>query len=89
MLYTNLCILVARVWERVRVQQVLQEMPFDNIQSVDKIGEVAYVILNTELLQEYKQSKEKTDFFLRNTGKMSDAYIEEQAEHLINKMCFG
>ena len=85
--YNIVLIHTARVWERIRLTQPNQEMPFDNIGSTDEIEAIATTIYNNDILQEFVKYRCCTafGFWVDNTDEgMSDAYIENQAEYIIN-----
>ena len=86
-MYKNIILIhTARTWERIRLDQHLKEMPYDNIESVGIIISIADSIFNNPLIQEFVNTVDKNDFFIRKTGLMSDMYIEELATREINKM---
>ena len=72
----------ARTWERLRLKQAHEEMPEDNIASVDTILEIAYKILKNKVIQDFivRQSE---DVWLETDQGMSDLYIESLAEEEI------
>jgi len=80
---------VARTWERVRMTQPHQEMPQDNIESAeDSIPSIAYTIFNNDIIQGFLTASEdvkQDDYWSKNTGTMSDCYIEQVAEDIIKK----
>ena len=73
---------VTRVWERVRLKQPHQEMPDDNIASVDTILGIAYEILKDKVIQDFLV-RQSGDVWLETKEGMSDAYIETLAENHI------
>ena len=76
----------ARTWERMRLLRPHQEMPYDNIESVEVIEQIADEIFRDELIQEFLRTNYKTDFFIRKTNLMGDMYIEDLAATKINKL---
>lgn len=80
---------VARTWERVRMTQPHQEMPQDNIESAeDSIPTITYTIFNNDIIQGFLTASEEVksdDYWSKNTGTMSDWYIEQLAEDIIKK----
>lgn len=79
---------VARTWERARMETKHQEMPLDNIESVDAIIEISDTIYNGSIIQGFIKATEKgrEDYWVNNTEDgMSDWFIENEAEKIINK----
>jgi len=80
---------VARTWERVRMTQPHQEMPQDNIESAeDSIPSITYTIFNNDIIQGFLTASEEVksdNYWGKNTGTMSDWYIEQVAEDIIKK----
>jgi phosphatidate phosphatase APP1 len=79
---------VSRTWERVRVTTENQEMPLDNIESVDAIIDISDTIYNDSIIQGFVNSNEKgkEDYWLKNTIEgMSDWFIEAEAERIIRE----
>jgi hypothetical protein len=78
---------VARTWERIRVSQPHEEMPQDNIESANEgIPEIAYIIFKNDIIQGYLNASEEVkadDYWDKNTGTMSDCYIEEETHKII------
>jgi len=84
-IYNIILIHTARVWERMRSTQPYQEMPFDNIASVEEIEYIASDIYRNEIIQGFLTAGTKDNYWVDNTDEgMSDAYIENQAEYIIN-----
>lgn len=76
----------ARTWERIRLVQPHQEMNQDNIESIDCILEIADEILNDEIIQGFLKTKNRDDYWEKNTdGGFSDWYIESLAEKIITE----
>jgi hypothetical protein len=69
----------ARTWERLRLKQAHEEMPEDNIASVDTILEIAYTILKDKVIQDFIV-RQSGDVWLETEQGMSDVYIENLAE---------
>ena len=69
----------ARTWERLRLKQPHEEMPQDNIASVDTILEIAYTILKDKVIQDFIV-RQSGDVWLETEQSMSDIYIETLAE---------
>ncbi len=86
-MYNLVLIHVARTWERIRMQQVDQTMPCDNIASIDAIGIVATEIFKGEVIQGFVNGSEEVrmnDYWIKNTEEgMSDIFIEALADRLI------
>lgn len=80
---------VARTWERIRVKQPHEEMPLDNIESVDAIVEIADTIFNGDVIQGFlnaSQEERENDYWIKNTKDgMSDWFIEAEAQKIIEK----
>ena len=76
---------VARTWERVRLTQPFEEMPQDNIESIESILEIADKISNDKVITKFMKSKD-VDFWEKETKEgFSDWYIENLAEKIITK----
>ncbi len=73
----------ARTWERLRLLQPNEEMPFDNIGSTDEIVEISEKIMKDKIIKGFIKTKNKSDYFERKTNELSDTYIENLAEKLI------
>lgn len=88
-MYNYVLIHTARTWERIRVTQKHQEMPLDNISSVEAIIEVADAIFDGAVIQGFlnaSQEKRENDYWVKNTEEgMSDSFIEAQAEKIIRE----
>jgi hypothetical protein len=85
-MFNYILVHVARTWERIRVTRPYQEMPLDNIESVEAIEEIATSIFEGEIIQKFlnASNEEKADdFWDKNTNLMSDSFIEGEAEKLI------
>ena len=86
-MYNYILVNTARTWERIRVSRPHQEMPSDNIASVDEIIEVAEHIYSNPVIQRFINASEevkRNDYWLKNTHQgFSDAFIEEEAYLLI------
>jgi hypothetical protein len=79
---------VSRTWERVRVSTKNQEMPLDNIESVDAIIEISDTIYDSSIIQRFINATEigKEDYWIKNTIEgMSDSFIEAEAERIIRQ----
>lgn len=87
--YKYILVNVSRTWERVRVARKDQEMPLDNIESIDAIIEIADTIFNDKVIQGFinASSKEReNNYWVINTKEgMSDWYIEGLAENIIKE----
>lgn len=88
-IYNYVLVNVARTWERIRVKMPHQEMPSDNIASVDDIIEVAEYIYSNPIIQGFINASEdvrEDDYWIKNTKQgMSDSFIEEVAESIIKE----
>jgi hypothetical protein len=79
---------VSRTWERTRIEQKNQEMPLDNIESVDAIVEISDKIYNGSVIQGFINATEqgREDYWIKNTIEgMSDSFIEAEAERIIRE----
>ncbi len=87
-MYDYILVNTARTWERLRVTMPYQEMPIDNIGSVDEIIKVAEHIFSLDIIQGFINATEdvKRDYWFKNTHQgFSDVLIEETAEQLISE----
>lgn len=86
-MYNYVLVNTTRTWERIRVSMPHQEMPIDNIGSVDEIIKVAEAIYQNPVIQGFINATEEVksnDYWLKNTKQgFSDAFIEEEAGILI------
>jgi len=80
-IYNIILIHTTRTWERIRVKQPFQEMPYDNIDSTDCIQEIATRINDDDVIQEFLKNR-KGDIWI-DVGGASDTYIEHIAEKII------
>jgi hypothetical protein len=80
---------VSRTWERTRIEQKNQEMPLDNIESVDAIVEISDKIYNGSVIQGFIDANEigiVNDYWVKNTIEgMSDLFIEAEAKRIIRE----
>jgi hypothetical protein len=61
-------------------------MPFDNIASVEEIEHIASVIYHNDIIQGFLTDVTQEDYWVNNTDEgMSDVYIENEAEGIINR----
>jgi hypothetical protein len=83
-IYNIILIHTARTWERIRITQTHQEMPFDNIGSTDEIEKIATMIYHVAIIQGFLTIENTDNYWVDNTDEgMSDTYIEGQAEQII------
>ena len=86
-IYNIVLVHTARTWERMRLTQPYQEMPFDNIASTEEIEHVASVIYHNDIIQGFinlTDDLSKDRWWIDNVDEgMSDAYIEGQAEQIL------
>jgi len=83
-IYNIILVHTARTWERMRLTQPYQEMPFDNIGSTDEIEHIASVIYHNDIIQGFLTDVTQEGYWVDNTDEgMSDAYIEGQAEQIL------
>jgi len=85
-IYNIVLVHTSREWERVRITQPHQEMPYDNIGSVDEILAVAEQIYNGRIIQGFLNAKSTDGYWIKNTDEgMSDSYIESEANRIITE----
>tara|TARA_R100001369_G_scaffold23183_1_gene42544 strand:- start:393 stop:677 length:285 start_codon:yes stop_codon:yes gene_type:complete len=86
-IYNTVLIHTARSWERVRLEQPNEEMPYDNIESVYEIECIATTIYNDKVIQGFIKGEGcHSAYWFHNTKEgMSDTYIESRAVDLIKK----
>jgi hypothetical protein len=85
-IYNTILIHTARVWERVRLEQKNEEMPYDNIASTEIIEEVATDILDCKLIREFLKALKKGkswDWEEESGEGFSDTFIESMARDKI------
>lgn len=86
MVFNDVLIHTARTWERIRLDQEFQEMPYDNIESCDCIVSVAGEIFESEVIQKFLKATRngRVGFWERETEEgFSDDYIENLAHDKI------
>ena len=87
--YNYVLVNTARTWERIRLTRPHQEMPIDNIGSVDEIIKVAEAICQNPVIQGFVNATEEVktnDYWLKNTKQgFSDSFIEEEADTIIRE----
>jgi len=83
-LFNIVLIHVARSWERVRLEQDFEEMPQDNLESLESIQDIATEIMDDKHIVMFLKSKEN-DYFITHTNEMSDSYIENLATKIIKQ----
>lgn len=85
-IYNIILVHTSRIWERIRLTQPHQEMPYDNIASVEEIEHIASVIYHNDIVQGFLTDVTQEGYWVDNTDEgMSDAYIENEAEDIINR----
>lgn len=89
-IYNIILIHTARTWERIRITQPHQEMPFDNIGSTEQIENIASTIYNGDIIQGFLNAPDdlsKDRWWIDNVDEgMSDVYIENEVERIINNV---
>lgn len=85
--FNTILIHVARSWERVRKEQPLEEMPYDNIESVEVIESIAEVIMTYRMVREFIVTRDGTIWNREGDG-CSDIYIERKAVEIIDEILF-
>jgi hypothetical protein len=75
----------ARTWERIRIEQPYEEMPADNIGSVNEIIQIAEEIVKLDpvLVKFIGSASDEWDWFEESGEDFSDTYIEKVAEQKI------
>lgn len=87
-LYNYVLVNVSRTWERIRTTMKHQEMPLDNIESVDAIIEISDKIYNNSIIQGFINAteNERINYWIKNTEEgMSDIFIESESAKIIQK----
>ena len=74
---------VSRTWERIRMEQDKQEMPYDNIDSVDKIIDIAEDIMSDSIIEKFLFTDLDNWDWSKETGGGCSSYIERLATELI------
>ena len=83
-IYNIVLVHTSREWERVRITQPHQEMPYDNIGSVDEIESIASRIYYNDVMQGFIKAENRDEYWIKNTSEgMSDSYIESEANRII------
>jgi hypothetical protein len=85
--FNTILVHASRTWERVRVKEMPhQEMPYDNIESVDIIVSVADSIMNTDIIKKFIESN--NDWCWRRDANVgcSDEFIESKAYEIIRSI---
>lgn len=84
-LFNIVVVHTARTWERIRREQPYEEMPCDNIESVDEILQIADEIMEDKVLKKFLRCKDKYNWdWKKESGEdFSDTYIESLAAALI------
>lgn len=83
-IYNIILIHTARTWERIKVKKPFKEMPYDNIESIGYIEEIATRINEDKVIQEF--IKNRNGNIWSKVGGASDIYIEHLAEELIKEL---
>lgn len=84
-IFNTILVHVSRTWERMRLKQEFEEMPLDNIESVDAILNVTKIVFSDKIIQEFIDIDVDDDWdWNEKTGYgCSDVYIEALAEKII------
>ena len=82
---------VSRTWERLRIRQPYEEMPLDNIESVDEIVSISDYIMEDDVIKDFILNHNDPDWNweerTKNIACFSDQYIEHLAEiEIIKRM---
>lgn len=86
-LRANVIVHVARTWERIRLDQDNQEMPLDNIASVDVIVTIADSIMLNEVVKSLLDTFiDEWDWYSATGHHCSDSFFEELAMQDIYKV---
>ena len=67
-IYNIVLVHTSREWERVRVTQPHQEMPYDNIGSVDEIESIASRIYYNDVMQGFIKAENRDEYWIKNQG---------------------
>ena len=81
-MFNTILVHVARTWERIRLEQEHEEMPQDNIESVDSIVAIADTILEDSVVKDFLRFQDG-DVWANTDEGISDVYIENLAETII------
>ena len=84
-LFLTVLVHTSRTWERIRLEQEFEEMPNDNIESVDVIIEIAEEIIEDKILNEFLKSGDDWDWSEKTGEDFSDSYIEGLAYKIIQE----
>ena len=85
-LFNTILVHVSRTWERIRLEQPHQEMPLDNIESVDEIVDIADRIIKDDVLQKFLSIDDEDWDWNEESGEgCSDSYIEGLAHKIITE----
>jgi hypothetical protein len=84
-LFNIVLVHVARTWDRIREEQPFEEMPLDNIESVDAIISIANTVLENAVLQSFliPENRVGWDWDERTGEGCSDTFIESLAYAII------
>ena len=89
-MFNTVLVHVSRTWERARLQQESEEMPMDNIESVDEIVSIADQIMTDQYIQEFLilslLPNPAPYSFMEKTGMMFDSYVESIADQKIKEL---
>lgn len=83
-IYNIILIHTARCWERISLKTRYEEMPLDNIASIEAIEEIASEIIDNAIIQRFLIER-NGDIWLETNQGMSDTYIDYLASNLIYK----
>ena len=89
-LYHTILVHVSRTWERVRIQQENQEMPYDNIESVDYIVAIAdFIMADKVIIKFYNADIDNWDWSKETEEGFLDIYVENLALDYIYSEILG
>lgn len=74
----------ARTWERLRLEQPLQEMPLDNIASAEELLNIADAVFKNETIQKFLSTMDGSVWDEFGDG-CSDSFIERVCKDYITK----
>lgn len=86
-LFNTVLVHTARTWERVRLEQPNQELPYDNIESVNEIVQITDSIMENPIVAGFIDYN-GIDYFVTATDMLGDTFIEQLAHAEIQKLLY-
>jgi len=83
-IYNIILIHTSRCWERIRLTTKFEEMPLDNLQSIEAIEEASTEIINNIIIQRFLIER-NGDIWSETKQGMSDIFIDYLAFKIINR----